>query len=138
MLDLRRVKLKTCWTGGMLDQRVIPNSFPAVTSGDYSPVVVWCCGSVYANSAKNILNWTSIATHGFPVHEMNIVQDEGELSSPIMNRQDVGIHQGNLKGESVVAAILPSPSRMEVSYSTSGFFVAKPAQQVWVAFPMWT
>ena len=28
--------------------------------------------------------------------------------------------QGNLKGESVVAAILPS--RMEVSYCTSGFF----------------
>ena len=33
-------------------------------------------------------------------------------------------NQGNLKGESVVAAILPS--RMEVSYCTSGFFVAKP------------
>ena len=30
------------------------------------------------------------------------------------------VNQGNLKGESVVAAILPS--RMEVSYCTSGFF----------------
>ena len=32
----------------------------------------------------------------------------------------VGENQGNLKGESVVTAILPS--RMEVSYGTSGFF----------------
>ena len=31
------------------------------------------------------------------------------------------------KGESTVAAILPS--HMEVSYCTSGFFVAKPAKQ---------
>ena len=35
-------------------------------------------------------------------------------------------NQGNLNGESVVAAILPS--RMDVSYCTSGFFVAKPAK----------
>ena len=34
--------------------------------------------------------------------------------------------QGNLEGESVVSAILPS--RMEVRYCTSGFFVAKPAK----------
>ena len=32
----------------------------------------------------------------------------------------VSLHQGNLKGESVVVAILPS--RMEVSYCTSVFF----------------
>ena len=33
---------------------------------------------------------------------------------------DITTNQGNLKGESVVAAILPS--RMEVSYCTSRFF----------------
>ena len=36
------------------------------------------------------------------------------------------VQQGNLKRESVVAAILSS--RKEVSYCTSGFFVAKPAK----------
>ena len=43
--------------------------------------------------------------------------------------------QGNLKKESVSAAILPS--RMEVSYCTSGYFVAKPAKRAWGAFPVW-
>ena len=37
----------------------------------------------------------------------------------------LNLTQGNLKGGSVVAAILRS--RLEVSYCTSGFFVAKPA-----------
>ena len=41
--------------------------------------------------------------------------------------QVVGYTQGNLKGESVAVAILLS--RMEVSYCTLGFFVAKPAKQ---------
>ena len=41
--------------------------------------------------------------------------------------QFVGKYQGYLKGESVVVAILPS--RMEASYCTSVFFVAKAAQQ---------
>ena len=36
--------------------------------------------------------------------------------------------QGNLKGESVVAAILPS--RMETSYCTSGFFCSYKARQI--------
>ena len=39
-----------------------------------------------------------------------------------------GSYQGNLKGESVVAAILLSG--MEVSYCTSRFFVAKPARSL--------
>ena len=34
--------------------------------------------------------------------------------------KNIGKNQGNLKGESVVAAILPSC--MEASYCTSGFF----------------
>ena len=46
-------------------------------------------------------------------------------ASPLMLR--LGFDQGNFKGESVVAAILPSC--MEVSYFTSGFFVANPAKQ---------
>ena len=37
-------------------------------------------------------------------------------------------NQGNLKGESVVAAILESC--MEQKYCTSGFFVSKPIKQV--------
>ena len=55
-------------------------------------------------------------------------------------RIHVSIIQGNLKGESVVAAIFPS--RMEVSYTVPpDFFVTKPAKQfhwAWVAFPTWT
>ena len=41
---------------------------------------------------------------------------------------DITDNQGNFKGESVVAAILPS--RMEVSYCTSRFFIAKPHQAI--------
>ena len=37
------------------------------------------------------------------------------------HRLEVRMYQGNLKGESVVVAILPS--HMEVSYCTSGFFL---------------
>ena len=40
----------------------------------------------------------------------------------------VTLDQGNLKGESVVVAILPS--RMEVSYCSSAFFVAIPCQAI--------
>ena len=43
------------------------------------------------------------------------------------NVQTLSAHQGNLNGESVVAANLSS--HMEVSYCTSGFFIAKPAKQ---------
>ena len=38
----------------------------------------------------------------------------------LMEYENKGLYQGSLKGESVVAAILPS--RMEQSYCTSGFF----------------
>ena len=41
-----------------------------------------------------------------------------------------------LKGKSLVVAILPS--RMVVSYCAARFFIAKPATQVWVAFPGWS
>ena len=57
----------------------------------------------------------------------------------IYNYLQMRTYQGNLKGESVVAAILSSS--MEASYCTSGFFVAKSANQfrlAWVAFPTWT
>ena len=40
---------------------------------------------------------------------------------------ELSLVQGNSKGESVVVTILLS--RMEVSYCTFGFFVAKPAKQ---------
>ena len=46
------------------------------------------------------------------------------------------MHQGNLRGESVVAAILAS--HMKQSYFTSAFFLSKPAKQALVAFPAWT
>ena len=45
-----------------------------------------------------------------------------------------GYSQGNLRGEYVAAAILPS--RIEQSYCTSG--LSKPAKQARVAFPACT
>ena len=52
-------------------------------------------------------------------------QHENDLS--MCKLITLNINQGNLKGEFVVAAILPSP--MEVSSCTPGFFVANPIKQ---------